>query len=74
MRNRIRMSIFHCKIISETKPVLIMNESKEDISRNKRRIEFNKSYHKGNTFLTSFEMGLMRQLNMFKQEKRLTIS
>lgn len=73
MRNRIRMAIFHCEIISE-KPVLIMNESKEDISRNKRRIEFNKSYHKGNTFLTSFEMGLMRQLNMFKQEKRLTIS
>jgi hypothetical protein len=67
------MSIFHCKIISETKPVLIMNESKEDISRNKRRVEFNKSYHKGDTFLTSFEMGLMRQLDMFKQEKRLAI-
>ena len=73
MRNRIRMSIFHCEMISETKPVLIMKESKEDISRNKRRIEFNKSYHKGDTFLTSFEMGLMRQLNMFKQEKRLAI-
>lgn len=73
MRNRIKMSIFHCKIISETKPVLIMNESKEDISRNKRRVEFNKSYHKGDTFLTSFEMGLMRQLDMFKQEKRLAI-
>ena len=73
MRNRIKMSIFHCEMISETKPVLIMKESKEDISRNKRRIEFNKSYHKGDTFLTSFEMGLMRQLNMFKQEKRLAI-
>ena len=70
MRNRIRMSIFHCEMISETKPVLIMKESKEDISRNKRRIEFNKSYHKGDTFLTSFEMGLKRQLNMIKQEKR----
>lgn len=70
MRNRIKMSIFHCEMISEAKPVLIMKESKEDISRNKRRVEFNKSYHKGDTFLTSFEMGLMRQLNMFKQEKR----
>lgn len=69
MKNRIKMSIFHCEIISE-KPVLIMKESKEDIARNKRRVEFNKSYHKGDTFLTSFEMGLMRQLNMFKQQKR----
>ena len=73
MRNRIRMSIFHCEIISETKPILIMKESKDDLARGKRRVQFNKSYHKGDTFLTSFEMGLMRQLDMFKQEKRLAI-
>jgi len=73
MRPRIKMSIFHCNVISETKAILIMKEDKKEISRNKRRIEFNKSYHKGDTFLTSFEMGLMRQIDMFKKERKLQV-
>ncbi len=73
MRPRIKMSIFHLEIISEAKPILIMKESKEDISRNQRRIEFNKSYHKGDSFLTQFEIGLMRQVDMFKKERKLQV-
>ena len=74
MRNRIKMSIFHCKVISDIKPVLVMNESKDDLARNQRHVQFNKSYHKDDKFLASFEMGLMRQLDMFKQQKNIGLS
>ena len=72
MRNRIKLAIITC-IPLEEKPLIIRREDISKMELNKRRVEFEKCYHKGNGFLTSFEMGLMRQLDMFRKEKRLAI-
>ena len=68
MRNRIKAAIVSC-ITIEDSYILVKRESKSQLERSIRRVEFEKSYHKGDTFLTSFEMGLMRQLNIFKKKK-----
>ena len=72
MRNRIKSAIISCITIQD-RPILVRRESKEDIQRNQRRAQFNKAYNKGDTFLTQFEMGLMRQLDMFRQERKLSL-
>ena len=72
MRNRIKAAIISCISIQETK-VLVRRESKTSVEKSIRRVQFEKSYHKGDTFLTSFEMGLMRQLDMFKKERKLNL-
>lgn len=69
MRTRIKSAIISCITIQDAK-ILVRRESKSQLERNVRRVEFEKSYHKGNSLLTSFEMGLKKQLGMFKQQKR----
>ena len=72
MRNRIKSAIISC-ITIEDSYVLVKRESKSSIEVNQRRAQFNKAYNKGDTFLTKFEMGLMRQLDMFRQERKLSL-
>jgi len=72
MRNRIKSAIISC-ITIEDSYVLVKRESKASIEVNQRRAKFNKAYNKGDTFLTQFELGLMRQLDLFKQERRLSL-
>lgn len=69
MRNRIKLAIITC-IPTESNSSIIRREDYSKMELNKRRAEFEKCYHKDNNFLTSFEMGLKKQLNLFKQTKR----
>ena len=73
MRNRIKAAIIST-ISIDSDVFIVRREDKSKLERNIRRVQFEKSYHKGDTFLTSFEMGFMRQLDMFKQQKRLVVS
>ena len=73
MRNRIKAAIIST-ISIDSDVFIVRREDKSKLERNVRRVQFEKSYHKGDTFLTSFEMGLRRQLDMFKQQKRLVVS
>jgi hypothetical protein len=73
MRNRIKAAIIST-ISIDADVFIVRRESKADLERAKRRTLFEKCYHKGDPMLTQFEMGFMRQLDMFKKQRKLSIA
>jgi hypothetical protein len=72
MRNRIKAAIIST-ISIESDIMIVRRESKSDLEKAMRRVQFEKCYHKNEPLLTQFEMGFMRQLDMFKQQRRLSV-
>lgn len=73
MRNRFKAAIISTVSI-DSDIFIVRRESKADLERAKRRTLFEKCYHKGDPLLTQFEMGFIRQLDMFKRQKKLQLA